>query len=422
MKYILSIGINDYRITLGGVNKVILAHQEMFRKNGYEYIYIYPAWKKKNQYEYWKIIINNHYIRVKNTANLLHYLYHLQSSGHKCAEIHVHHLMKVSLRHLDKLLSQIQSPIKFYIHDYFTICPSIKMLRDDTEFCGCEQMSPTKCRQCKYYADGKESNMKVRKFIQKYAQRTTFIVPSHSAKAHWLKAYPQYKDKIQIIYHQIYKGHYDGNHHKIEDGKAIKVAYIGEPLPSKGWDIWKKIIAANPDGRYQFYYLGSSDIKLKDVENVNVDFRKKIDAMTTALREHDIDCILLWSICAETYSYTYYEGVSANAFIITNKNSGNIAYQTAAHKNGLVLDTPEEVVRLFRNYGHLRCLINDYKAEKVNGPDKLVENPEILKYVGQPPERPISGQPKLKISISETILQIIFRMVEQIRRFKKEVP
>lgn len=413
--------MNDYRITLGGVNKVILAHQEMFQKNGYEYLYIYPVWKKHRKYEYWKIIRNNHYVSIKSISNLIRYLYKLQKRSHICAEIHIHHLIKVFLPDLDKLLGQIKSSVKFYIHDYFTICPSVKLLRNDTEFCGCEKMSLAKCEGCKYYSDGKTGNLRVRKLLQKYRKRITFIAPSDAAKKQWVKAFPEYGEKVQVIYHQIYDGTYDGNRQLIEKNGIIKIAYIGEPLSSKGWDMWNQILEKNADNRYKFYYLGNASAKLENVTKVNVDFRKNMDAMTTALRDNEIDCILLWSILAETYSYTYYEGVSANAFVITNNSSGNIAYQVKAHANGISFNNKEEVLDLFSNYNYFRNLINDFKSRKEKGPARLIENPEILRHIGPALEKPILPQPKQKISINELGVSTIFKAIDLLRQFKKEV-
>lgn len=39
----------------------------------------------------------------------------------------------------------------------------------------------------------------------------------------------------------------------------------------------------------------------------------------------EIDCVILWSNCPETYSYVYFECFAANTFILANSLSGNIA-------------------------------------------------------------------------------------------------
>jgi len=418
MKYILSVGINDYRTVLGGVNKVILAHQEMFQKNGYEYIYIYPVLKNGEKNKYWKVIINNQYAAIQDTSGLLNYLYKLQKSKHTCTEIHIHHLLNVSIRNLDELLINIQSPIKFYIHDYYTICPSIKMLRNDTTFCGCEKMSSVKCSGCRCYSDGKKKNILIRKLIARYAGRIIFIAPSEVAKEEWIKAYPEYKEQVLVIYHQELKGNYKGNSHPIEDNGIIKIAYIGEPMHSKGFSMWNMILENNRDYRYEFYYLGNRHTKLINVKTINVDFRKKIDAMTTALREHDIDCILLWSILPETYSYTYYEGMSANAFILTNMNSGNIAFQVKKNGNGMVFHDENNLIDLLNNYDKFRTIINRFKLQEQKGPADLTENEEIVSHIDPSPKKPVLQPPDQSFSPAVQALTIIFKLVEIIRRLK----
>ena len=44
--------------------------------------------------------------------------------------------------------------------------------------------------------------------------------------------------------------------------------------------------------------------------------------MLNALRQNNVDVAILWSLCKETYSYTYFECYAANVFVVTDENSG----------------------------------------------------------------------------------------------------
>ena len=58
--------------------------------------------------------------------------------------------------------------------------------------------------------------------------------------------------------------------------------------------------------------------------------------MTKALRDNDIQVALLWAKWPETYSYTFYESLSANLYIITNRVSGNITNQVEERRCGMI--------------------------------------------------------------------------------------
>ena len=67
--------------------------------------------------------------------------------------------------------------------------------------------------------------------------------------------------------------------------------------------------------------------------------------MVDALRKEPVDCVLLWSVWPETYSYTHYESFASNIFVITNRQSGKIAKQVEERGNGIVLNDEKELFR-----------------------------------------------------------------------------
>ena len=72
-------------------------------------------------------------------------------------------------------------------------------------------------------------------------------------------------------------------------------------------------------------------------------------AMLNALRQNNVDVAILWSLCKETYSYTYFECYAANVFVVTDENSGNIAFQVLKNGNGKVVGSATELLNLFDN-------------------------------------------------------------------------
>ena len=408
MKYVLSLGINDYRNCSGGTNKVILAHQKMFKEYGYGYIYVCPLSKKKNTM--WEIIINNRYKGVKKTKQLLYFLFEICKGNNSILGIHIHHLIGASLREVDELLSKLNVDIKYYIHDFFSICPSVKLLKDNMVWCGSEQMSAEKCGKCIHYETGKEQNYDLRELIKKYKERITFVAPSNSAKELWVRAYEEYQDRVLVINHQQLQGTYNKNKETIKD--KIRVGYLGEQVYSKGWDTWRQIMNTTDDDRYEYYYFGKAKDYIKRLTNIKVDFRKNIDAMINALRKNPIDCVVLWSIWGETYSYTYYESLASNVFVITNNISGNIAKQVEERKNGIVLRDENELINLFSNYELLCKCINEYKLNGKAGPENLLENPEIILYINEHKDTKIVQVEKCASTMEEVLNSFFYGILQ----------
>lgn len=415
MNYILAIGINDYRNRSGGTNKVIQAHQELLRDNDFGYIYIYPIFAGRMYL--WGVIIDGYYDSVKSTQQLLYYLYKQRNKN--ICEIHLHHLLFASLVEVDDILKCIRVSIKFYIHDYYTICPSINLLKNDTEFCGGEKMSYSKCRECKYYSTGKERSEQIKELIKTYEQRICFIIPSDTAKDIWLEAFEEYRSKVKVIYHQKLQGKYSGNRKLISN--KIKVGYLGEISFAKGWNAWNAVLANASNSFYEYYYFGKSKIKVSNVIKIKVDFRKNINAMMDALRNTEVDCVILWSVCEETYSYTYYESLASNTFVITNIKSGNIARQVKERGNGLVLYNENQLIMLFLNFELLKGYINEYKKNGVPGPDKLIENPDIINLINSSKNDEDIEIVNSKPGLTELIISNAYRVLQAVYYIKRKL-
>lgn len=415
MKYILSIGMNDYRNRLGGTNKVILEQQKLLKEHGYGYIYICPVKERRDRL--WEIILNNHFYGIRSTEQLLSFLYQFTDKGNHISEIHIHHLLGVSIDEMDRLLSGVEAKIKYYIHDYYTICPSIKLLKNDVSFCGSEKITERKCEGCKYFSESREKNARLRVFLRKYENRITFVIPSDAAKEVWLRAYEQYEDRTAVIYHQELQGHYMGNREPV--GEKIKVGYLGEISYSKGWDVWIRLIGTVSEKPYYFFHFGKDKKAVKKVKNISVSFQKKNNAMINALRKKRMDCVLLWSLLEETYSYTYFESLASNTFVITNKQSGNIARQVEIRKNGIVLSNEQELINLFQNFDVLKKYINDYKVNGKPGPDKLSVNPDMLAYIDTTEEQKINKAGKGTVTWEEFLFSIYYKILQIFYCIKK---
>jgi hypothetical protein len=63
----------------------------------------------------------------------------------------------------------------------------------------------------------------------------------------------------------------------------------------------------------------------------------------------DLDIVIVWSLCYETFCFTAHEAAAAGAFVITRRDAGNIwtALSQADIERAHALDTEDELFDLF---------------------------------------------------------------------------
>ncbi len=384
-RLVVSVSYGDYTQGGGGTDKVILSHQHMFNNAGINVLYIYNYRGNENgKYAIWHVIYNGvsyKFCTIRQIETIIQE--HVKEKG-TMEGFFIHHLMNSNMRELKELFEFCPAPIKVYLHDYMTICPTKGLIYSDSVFCGMSSPKYEKCVNCEeLFKKNVDRLCEIQEFFREFSDRISFIAPSDVAKAKWLETYPQYEDKVKVIYHQKVRGYYHGNMEPLVKQVPLKIAFVGYQKGLKGWKYWVEAVSKinEQSNNYKFYQFGWGNEKLSFVQQVKIDFKENLNAMVYALREEGIDCAILWSTWPETYAYTYYEAWAANAFIITNSVSGNICAQVLKNKNGFVLDNLDALYEVFTNEDKLRESVNLFKRNKNYGPMELVENDELLKLV-----------------------------------------
>lgn len=118
---------------------------------------------------------------------------------------------------------------------------------------------------------------------------------------------------------------------------------IGSPGYHKGWHIIEDLIMENrSNSDYKFFVFGEFNPLYLDVTWKHVSVKDDgISSMVSHLRKEQINIVILWSLCKETFSYTAHEALAAGSLIITNSLSGNIQAIVKQTGQGLVLTEKE---------------------------------------------------------------------------------
>ncbi len=118
--------------------------------------------------------------------------------------VHIHQTSGLSLD-MYACAHEMKIPVIATIHDYYYICPTIKLLDKDNRFHG-ECGSGENCRECLKAQAGIATQVD---FMKKWRAEnekalslcTKIVIPSESAKEVFLSVFPGLEDKMQVIPH-----------------------------------------------------------------------------------------------------------------------------------------------------------------------------------------------------------------------------
>lgn len=385
-QYVLSISFANYLKGVSGMAKVLMEHQLMYNNQGIGYVNLFVVKKylfreKVTAFCFYGLVINGEYKGIYQIEQIINILSAWNRENKILLDIHFHHFLYIKMKQMDKLIKHIpEVPLKVYLHDYYTVCWNYTLRKNGGLYCGPTGIHSEKCVDCMFYERSKKRMEQITDFLYKYKERITIISPSEATKTIWLETYPEFVNQIDVVWHQYEKGEYLGNLEPLEPKQNLKVAFLGMPAEHKGWDVWEKIVAKFHTKGYDFFVFNSSDDTYENMKKVKVQYSNEdLDAMTNALRKEKIHIVLLWAKWPETYSYTLYESMAANLYVITNKISGNITEQVSSQSIGLVLEKQEELFSIFNDIVGLREKINMFRREGKRGPLNLEKNDKIVK-------------------------------------------
>lgn len=376
--YILSFSMSNYLLYGGGTNLVVSNHQKLFNEHHISYVCVAPFLLHGKKYarfqDYWSLIVDGIYAGVLNTKDLILALNAVNADGAHLLSIHMHHWKNTNLEAFQRITDKFDSSIYMFVHDYSTVCSNFTMLRHG-EFCGYGKISEEKCAGCQYYTGSLKNQNEYKKIWNKLKNRLMFVFPSDVALKVWASAYPEYENLCCVIPHQKCIGKYKGNLNN--KSSVLNVAFIGSREDYKGWKVFLELYNKEKDKpTFKWFYFGVDDVGVSNIKCVYVDNRQDPMAMLNALRQNNVDVAILWSLCKETYSYTYFECYAANVFVVTDENSGNIAFQVLKNGNGKVVGSATELLNLFDN--DITNNVYRFKTEKKTGPQLLLTNDRIL--------------------------------------------
>lgn len=400
----------------GGVEKYIRNQIEALNRKNVTCILLFPVRKNKIFYfNYLGLMINKDFKGVFYHKSILDWLKKVQENN-LLNTILIHHLSNFDLTVMSKILYSLNfEKALFYIHDYYSACPQYNLLKNGKQYCGNAIITEKKCSSCKFYSTAiKHHRDMLNLFHYINKKHLEIIAPSDFTADLWGHAFSTYKDNIKVVPHLVLKGKYVDNKQQIALGCPIKVGFVGNQASNKGWNKW--VLASEQIHQaflpVELYYIGSDKDHRPYVKNIEASIEKSgNNAMMNALRHCKLDCAVLFSNCPETYSYTYFEAFAANCFVITNIDSGNIAFQVNKNRNGVILNnSAQDIFHFFEDTANLYEKINQFKKSNIYGPKILEDNFYNFDLINSIEIENAFKMPHKKISINRLFAEFAYRL------------
>lgn len=264
--------------------------------------------------------------------------------------VHVHHMIDLSFD-VFTVARDMGIPLLLTLHDYYYICPTIKLLENGETYCGgcgkncaaCLQDQLGYAEQTNYLPVWRE---KCREML---ALCDGLIIPSEAAKAVYTGVYPELAEKIRVIGH----GMDDLSRPAPEDPAPQppktrkRIAFLGGLNPEKGSRIAYDLIRKSGNA-YDWYLIGGirdPNLFALDRKNVHKTDWYAREEVCNLLRQHQIDLVCIFSIWPETFCYTLSEAELAGVPVLA-ADMGALGERIRREQTGWLmdLDTPPKAV------------------------------------------------------------------------------
>jgi len=409
--FILSISFGNFLKGNGGTDLAISEQMKIFNDKGISYVQIAPIKPGNDIYsKLYTIVLDGHFYGIDTLNGIIRLL--IFNNDHILVSVFINHLNKWRFNDLINILNSTgEVPIYYFLHDFYTICQNGNFLRNGNEFCGFEKPSKKKCSGCVFY--NQTTITKYKSIFLMYYKRLHFVAPSEFVKNAWLITYPEYNSKITVIPHQV---PISNNNIFPSIEETVNIAYVGALRPYKGskvWEVFQKLCVTR-NLPYNLFCLSKDSSHAENVKNIKVNVTQNNPcAMVDALKKNNIAIVFLCSACPETYSYTYQEAHAANAFVITLRDSGNIAYQVEKNSNGKVLDNTQQILDYFSDVHKVVTDLKEFQNRGKLGPFTFETNKEMLNL-------PL-GEHKYKDENIKSKWHLSYYLIEKLYRIKNNI-
>jgi hypothetical protein len=197
-----------------------------------------------------------------------------------------------------------------------------------------------------FSAERRRHELRVAAFFQ--ALDVNVLCPSDAAKDFWTKKSDLRAASIRTVPHMTLSWLPRETLASPRMGR-MTVAFLGMASAYKGWPVFERLTRSHADvARFVFFGIDRPPAGLFDHVPVHVTAADP-DAMIAAVARENVDLVLHWPSCFETFSISTHEALAAGAYIVTHPASGNVAATVRTLERGTVLQDAADLSAFFRD-------------------------------------------------------------------------
>ncbi|MBV8474838.1 MAG: hypothetical protein JO107_01255 [Hyphomicrobiales bacterium] len=351
---VVSLSHDEYTKNVGGVQIRVSDEQSAINQAGAAYIHFAPArpvLHVRDDKDFdalaLALTIDGTSVGAVRAVDVLDELSQIVSDRAPTMTLVVHSLLGHSIPFIQALAERIRPAESIvWLHDFSTLCTNYSLLRNNLAFCGLPPVDSPMCQVCAF-GDTRRADVALIEALFE-ALNPVVMAPSQAAMDFWRRN-ARYRHRRTVVAPHA-APMLTGTLPPAAAQRALRVAHVGAPAIHKGWLEYQELAADfSGDPRYSFYLLSvAPPAYLKNVQHVPVSVtRGDRGAMIEALKTHEIDVVVHWTLCYETYSFTAWESILAGSFVVAQKQSGNAAVLIRENNAGLLLDDCAELNQLF---------------------------------------------------------------------------
>jgi hypothetical protein len=333
---------DDYTANTGGVQLCLQREDARIAELGRDHLHLYPAkpWpvvRTRSDAGHLGVLLNGQAVGVYAPKTIVSVL-GKAAGGAKPGQrsFAIHSLLGHNAGETADILAAADLTAGFFwLHDFASLCAGFHLLRNDVEDCAAPPPESAACGICVY---GPWRGRHIAEHERLFERLSlTVVAPAQVTLDLWKAraAYPAAGDVVLPHARLVARGPAPAT----PADRPLRIAYAGMPAAHKGWEIFRDLVARHAeDTRYQFLHLGG-----RTPPGLPLEFHKVTvtdaapRAMQEAIQKHQVDAVLIWPLCRETFSFIAYEAVAAGAAVITGPDSGNVAAFVAESGHGVVL-------------------------------------------------------------------------------------
>lgn len=281
--------------------------------------------------------------------------------------VHVHHTAGLTME-LYYEAKKRMLPIFTTLHDYYCVCPNVKLLDEKHHVCCYSERHD--CRVCLKKQMGIAETMDyINIWRSQYASvlkmSEKVIIPSKSTREIISRYYPELKDRMVILEHgqkavkeKIFV---------IRKKRKFHIAFLGAINEAKGFRLASEMIKKGNKG-IEWYLFGYFEKKLASLEkkkyfhNIGPYQREELPEL---IKHYEIDLICILPRCPETFCYTLSEAILAGVPVLVT-DIGAVGERVKEMECGWTIPYQAKCDEALARIQTIRRDYKDYKVKRRN--------------------------------------------------------